>query len=151
MHAVVLALELEDDLSSGETTGETDRVHGRLGAGVCEAHPIGPAQRLHHLLCSLDLETLGHGERGSTCRRGGNGGDNGLVAMTEDYRAEPALVVDVTLAIHVVDMPALTPIDDQRVLVPPITELARHTVYQVRRRALEPLRGLVSLQTHVSP
>ena len=45
-------------------------------------------------------------------------------------------------------VPAFASIDDDRVIVTPITELAGHTVDQHVSGALKPLSGLIPLEAH---
>ena len=106
--AVVAAGELDDLAATGVAAGEPDRRHGRLGAGVDQAHLLdrGPGDDLRG---QLHLTRGGGAEAGA---RGGGGlhrRDHLGVGVPEDQRTPRADQVDVAAAVGVEQPRALAP------------------------------------------
>jgi hypothetical protein len=119
---VVVALELEDQVARSPASCQPDRPHGRLRAGVGETQPVRPFEHLDDLLGGLDLGRLGHREGGAAFGRLRHRLGDVRVAVTEDHRPEAELIVDVLAAVHVEDMAALSPVDDEGLSLAPVSE-----------------------------
>jgi len=112
--AVVAAVEFHDHIAIREAARKADRRHGGLGAGVAHphffhrGHPIGDGARHFH------LKRIRNAEGNPAFRHFVNRADDCDGCMPEDVRAPRADVVDVGLAIDVLDAAALGAADEKR-------------------------------------
>ena len=107
--AVVVPGELEDPLATRDPTGETDGRHGGLGTARHEpdhVHALGPAG---HLLGDPHLVLGGRAVAGAPGGGVAHRLDDGGVGVAEDRRAVALHVVDVAVALDVVDEGPLGP------------------------------------------
>ncbi len=98
---VVAAGELHDLRPAGETTGETDRGHGRLGAGRHEPYLLHGLDPGHDLLCERDLALAGRTERGAAGDSLLDGRDDIGVGMAENHRPPRAHEVNIFMTVGV--------------------------------------------------
>ena len=112
--AVVAAVELDDEVAFGEAAGEADGGHGGLGAGVAHAdlfdggHPVGDGAAISTSKgfgMPKEMPSLATSWMVLVMTVGG---------VAEDVRAPGADVVDVGLAIDVLDAAALGAADEER-------------------------------------
>src|SRR5215213_3243091 len=112
---MVVAVELENPLSSRISAGEPDGAHRRLRSGV--GHPDhldgrdGPA----HKVRELDLELCRGAEGRTFPRRGLYSLDDLRIRMPEDERTVAHHVVDIRVAVHIEDVRTLAAINKQRI------------------------------------
>ena len=100
MVPVVRAFDLQDLVATGRGARDADRVHGRLGARVGEAHRLeveAPTQ----LLGQLDGDRSGRGEVRAGTRRPLDRLDDPGVRVADDVDAEAAVEVEVLGAVDV--------------------------------------------------
>ena len=106
--AVIVALELQDPLPTGEPPGEPDRVECRLGAGAAEDDSLGGRDHPDEPLGQLHFE-----------RVGGREGDAVIVHRPDDRRPDAAVVVaeqDGTEGVVEVDVLVAVDVPDPRAL-----------------------------------
>ena len=116
--AVVLALELHDLRAAGEAARDPHRVHRALGPR--DGHPdlLDPAGQLLDELSGQDLVLAGEAEADAPPHPLVDVIVDPLVGVAEDDRAVAHPEVDELVAVEVPDVPALAPIDVDRVLAP---------------------------------
>ena len=107
VHAVVLALELDDFLPAGVRPGNAQGVHRRLAAGIGKAHLVHAGAHLHDALGDLDLPLVGQGVDGAALDGLRHLFHDDGVPVAEDDRAKAHPVVDVALVVKVPDVGAL--------------------------------------------
>ena len=99
--AVVAACELHNLLPSGESTGQPNRTHARLGAGVDHSDLVDVGNHLTNELRDLRFQFGGGAKRRPFLRRPFHGVDHRRVGVAQDLRAPGVDVVDVGVAVHV--------------------------------------------------
>ncbi|MGY3680672.1 hypothetical protein ACVWXU_004295 [Streptomyces sp. TE33382] len=99
--SVVAPGELHDLGPAGETAGQPDRRHGRLGAGRDETYLLDGLDTGDDLLGQRDLALTGRTERGSPADRFLDRGDHLGVRVAEDHRPPRAHEVDILAAVRV--------------------------------------------------
>ncbi len=112
--AVVAAFELDDAVAAGGTTRQADRRQRGLGAGVDHAHHLA---RWHQA-----GDGFGHGHFGRARRTEGQAVvdrllhrlAHGRVVVADDHRAPGTDVVDVAVAVDVVQVGAIGAFDEER-------------------------------------
>ena len=106
--AVVAALELDEQVTTGRGSRQAQRAHRGLGTRVDEAHHLDRTEARGDAIRQAQLAGGGRAERGS----GVHGVVQGLtdlgVTVTQDQRAVREHHVDVLVAIHVPDEGAIT-------------------------------------------
>ena len=102
--AVVAAGELDDHVPSGEAAGQADGAHRRLGAGADQAHHLDRRHRLHNQLGKLRLPFGGSAEAGTAMQSFLDGPDHARMGMAEDERPPRTDVIEVTIAVDVVEI-----------------------------------------------
>ena len=135
MVAVVRAFDLHDHVAARRRACDADGVHRRFGTGVGEAHlvePEAPAELLG--------ERDGHLGRGGEVRARARGAldrlDDLRVGVPDDVAAEPAVEVDVLVAVDVPQVPAHAPRHVDRVRITGL-EGRSHTEREVHLGPLE--------------
>ena len=111
---VVAARELEDAIATGDTTGEPERAHGRLGSGGDEAHLL---HRRHGVGDLLGERHLAFGRRAEGRAVGGgllHRLDHLGIGVPEDERAPRHHPVDVPVALRVPEVGALAAGGEER-------------------------------------
>ena len=98
---VVAAGELDDLRTAGAAAGQPDRRHGRLGAGVDQAHLLD-RRTGDDLLGERHLARRGRAEAGARGGRGLHRGDDLGVGVAQQQRTPRAHQVDVATAVGVV-------------------------------------------------
>src|SRR5687767_665118 len=112
---VVVAVELENPLSSRISAGEPDGAHRRLRSGVGHPDHLDGRYGSTHELRELDFE-LRRGAEGRTFpRRGLYSLDDLRIRMPEDEGTVAHHVVEIRVAVHIEDARTLAAIHKQRV------------------------------------
>ena len=112
--AVIAALEFDDEFAAGGGAGQADGRHGGLGAGADEAHLFDGGIAGHDALGEIGLGGRGCAEAGRVARRALDGFDHGRKGVAQNHRAPGAEVVDVAVAVGVVEIRALGALDEGR-------------------------------------
>ena len=112
--AMVAADELDDLVPAGGAAGQADGGHDRLGAAADQPDLVDGVKRLNDHLGQLRFQC----GRDAVAGAGSHGlfdlGQNGLVSVAEDHRAPGQAVVDVAVAVFVVEEGPLGFLDKDR-------------------------------------
>ncbi len=149
VHSVVLALELDEPLPPRVAPGDAQCVHRRLAAGVGQANLIHTGQP-DNLFRHLDLQGRRPGEERAIANRLHHPLHHRWVGVAQDDGTEGQTVVDVLVLVGVPDVGPLAPSDDQRVLVPPVTEVGVDAVGDELFGLLEQGLGLGQIACHIT-
>ena len=148
--AVVVALELEDALATGEGACQPDGVVGRLRPGAAEDDALGRGDHADQSLGELDLVGVRGRERDAALGHGTGHRrvDAGIVVAEEDG-PERGVEVDVLVAVDVGDPGALRAGHEQRIRARSPT-LALHAAGRDQVGALEESPGSVGRHRPIS-
>ncbi len=112
--AVIAALEFDDELAAGGGAGQADSGHRRLSAGADETHFFDGRIAAGDALGEIGLRCRGGAEAGRVARGALNGFDNRRERVAQNHRSPGAEVVDVAIAVGVVEGCALGALDEGR-------------------------------------
>ena len=142
--AVVVAGHLDDLVAARDAARHPDGRHRRLGAGRDEPHLLDRRHGRGHDLGDLDL-ALGRGaEARAVVERLDDRRADARMGMAQDHRPPRADVVDVVVAVDVVEVGPLGPGDERR-LAADGAERPRRAVHAAGNHAVGPDEGLVAL------
>src|SRR5699024_10614062 len=110
--AVVAALKLDELVPAGGATGQTQGGHHRLGAGVHHAYQLQPGHHVHHQLGHFHLPGAGCAEAEAVCHRFLHRLTDDGVVVAQNHGAPGADVVNVAVALHIINAAALCPLDE---------------------------------------
>ena len=113
--AVVASLELQDHGPTREGAGQPQGGHAGFRAGVGEAHLLYRRKRLVDQLGQLHLLFGGGAKAGAGFQNTSQGRHHLRVAVAQNKRTPGAYVVEVAVAVHVVDARPLAVIHEQGV------------------------------------
>ena len=108
---MVTTLELDDLVTPGESPRETDRAHGCFRTRTGHTHQVNTWHQVTDALRKLYLERSWRAETQAFLHGLGNGSDNFGMSMTAYHRSPGANIIDITSAIDVYQVGALSPID----------------------------------------
>src|SRR5674476_614627 len=114
-HAVVAALDGDDEGAAGGRPGDHRRVVGHVAAVLGEERPVGGGDHRGELLGQLDHHRRGGGERVAQLALLGGGVVHHLVVVAQDHRPVGAHVVDEVVAVDVGEVRALAAGGEERV------------------------------------
>ena len=114
--AVVGARELHDGVAARHGPREADRAHRRLSAGADHPEHLHRAEAVHHLARELHFALGRSAVARAPPRRLGDSRDDARVSVPEDQRPPRANPVDVPVPVHVDELRALAPVDEDRVV-----------------------------------
>ena len=112
---VVVAPELDDLILPGDAPGQSDRRHAGLGPAGYETHLFDGGVALADEFCEFGLPGRRCAEGQTVPDRVPDGGQDARVAVAEQVRPPGHDVVDVPVAVGVIDLAAFAPGDEQRV------------------------------------
>ena len=112
--AVIAALEFDDDLAAGRGARHANGRHGGLGAGADKAHSFDGRIAGADALGEIGLGGGGRAKAGRVARRALDRLDDGRKRVAQNHRAPGAEVVDVSIAVGVVEICALGALDEGR-------------------------------------
>ena len=112
--AVVAALELHNLVAAGKSACGTDGAHRRLGPAVHHADHLHARHKVHHEFCKFGFEPARSPETEAVLCRLGNRLDDGIVSVAQEHWPPAAHVIDIVVAIHIVDVAALRAGDKRR-------------------------------------
>ena len=112
--AVIAALEFDDDFAAGGGAGQADRRHRRFSAGADEAHFFDGGIAGHDALGEVGLGGRGCAEAGGVARGALDRFDHRRKGVAQNHGAPGAEVVDVAIAVGVVEIRALSALDEGR-------------------------------------
>src|SRR5689334_16890675 len=105
--AVIAARVLHDEITSRESTGNTDGAHHRLGAGGYEAHLLETGIGSRYALGELDFRRAWSTERGAVFRGIDDRRHHFRMRVAENQRAPRGHEVEIASAVDIVDVRAL--------------------------------------------
>ena len=105
--AMVAAFKLHNLVAAGKSACGTDGTHRRLGPAVHHADHLHARHKVHHEFCKFGFEPARSPETEAVLRRFCNSTDYRVVRMPQEHRAPAAHVVDIVVAVHIVDVAAL--------------------------------------------
>ena len=126
--AVVPRLELDRQVASGVSAGHAQGAHGRFRAGIDHAQQFDGREGGPDQLRQPDLGFGGRAETRAPFAGLLQGFDHGGMAVTQDQRTPGPQVVDVFVAVHVVDLRPRAPVHEDRTPPDP-SEIAHGAVY----------------------
>jgi len=112
--AVITALKFDDGVAGSETAGQADRAHSGFGTGVTQPHQLHGRNQLLH---PARHDGFQGGGSAKTQAVGGSvldGADYRRMGMAGDHRSPGAHVIDVAATILVVQIGALTALEENR-------------------------------------
>ena len=112
--AVIAALELDDLVALGRRARDPDRAHRRFRSRADEAHALHRGHQRHDTLRQPSLEIRRRAKAGAPRRRGGEGLQEPLRRVPVDQRSPRHHVVDVVVAVDVLDSGAAAPRNEER-------------------------------------
>ncbi len=112
--AVIAALEFDDEFAAGGGAGQADGRHRGLSAGADEAHFFDGGIAGGDALGEIGLGGRGGAEAGRVARGALNGFDDRRKGVAQNHRAPGAEVVDVAIAVGVVEVCALGALNEGR-------------------------------------
>ena len=133
--AVVATLEFHNLVASGKTACCTDGAHRRLGAAVHHADHLDARHKTHHEFCKFRFEPARCTKTESILRRLGNRIDDRVMSVSQKHRAPATHIVDIVVAIDIVDVAALRASDKRR-RRPHVAISANGTVHATRHERL---------------
>ena len=113
--SVITAVELDDDVSAGGTTCQSQGRHAGFGAGVHHTYHLQRRHDLRQQFRHLHLEIGGRHEAGAAIKDTAQGVDDDGWPMTEDHGSPGADVVDVSFAVGVGHMGTVSAGDEERI------------------------------------
>ena len=140
--AVVVALEPRDLPPAGGRAGDADRRVDRLGPGRAKPHDLDRGDRGHDALSDLDLQGVGASEDQPPADRVDDRPGHPGVGMPEDDGPHPADVVDVRVAVDILEDGPVGPGEHQRGGPLGQADVAVHAPGQHPPRAPQILFGL---------
>ena len=111
---VIVARELDDHFAAGESAGESDGAHRRLGAGIDQPHVL---DRRDGRDDQFGQFAFGLGRGAEACAAGDRrfeGRDDGRMGVAENHRSPGADVVDVAVAIDIEQIGPRPALEKQR-------------------------------------
>ena len=111
---MITARELDQPLPTGMPTGHPDGAHRGFGSGTDQSDPLHARKSLQNQLCDARLVLSRRAVRGAPLGSLYDRVDHLLVSMPENHRPPGADVVNKTIAIQVVQVRTLSPVDKQR-------------------------------------
>ena len=111
---VITAGELDDLVPAGERPGEPDGAHGRLGAAVHQPQQLDGGHEVDDELGKFHLERGGRSVTRAPPHRLLQRLDHPRVGVAQDQRAPGEDVVQIAVAVDVVEIGALSPLDEAR-------------------------------------
>ena len=112
--AVVAALELDDLLAAGGGAGQADSAHRGFGAGAHKPDALDRRHQRPNPLAELDLQFGRRPETGSVLGHGGQNSEQPARCVAVDERPPRHDVVDVVIAVDILDIGAATTADEER-------------------------------------
>ena len=101
--AVIATLEFDDLVPAGESSGETDRGHRGLGAAIHHPHFLDRRHPLTDFAREFDFQRIRNAEARAAIRRRLHRRDDRRMRVAEDRRAPGADVIDLAVAVDVLD------------------------------------------------
>ena len=105
--AVVATFKLHNLVATGKTASRTDSAHRRLGAAVHHANHLDTRNKAHHELRKFRFQAARSAKAEPVLRRLGDCLDYRIMRVSQEHRAPATHVVDIVVAIHIVDMAPL--------------------------------------------
>ena len=105
--AVVAAFKLHNLVAVGKSACGTDGAHRRFCTAVYHADHLHARHKVHHEFCKFGFEPARSPETEAVLRGLCNGGNHRIVRVAQEHRAPAAHVIDIVVAVHVVDVAAL--------------------------------------------
>ncbi len=112
--AVIAAFELDGKVAARESARHAQRAHGGFGPGIDQAHHLDGRHALVNQLGQLHLALGGRAEAGSDRENLAQRVHDRRKAVAQDQRSPGQDVVDVLVAVDVVDVRSLAACDERR-------------------------------------
>ena len=112
--AVIAALKLDDLVPAGGPPGQADGRHDGLGARVHHADHLDVGHQLHHELGHLHLPLGGSAEAESVLDGPLHRLPDDRVVVPQDHGTPGTDIVQIFVALHIVDVCAVRPLDEAR-------------------------------------
>ena len=129
--AMIAAFELHNLIATGKTASRTNRTHRRFGPAVHHANHLDAWHKAHHKLRKFRFKTARGAKTEAILSCIGNSLNHGIVRMPQKHRAPAAHVINVIVAIHIVNVAALGTLDKRR-RRPHIAKRTHRTVHAAR-------------------
>ena len=112
--AVVAAVELDDFVAPGESAREADGAHARFRARIAHANLLHARHERTNQLRHRDFERIRDAEARAFFSGGFDGGNDFRMGVAENRRPPGADVINQFIAVHVPDVRAFGPVDEER-------------------------------------
>ena len=133
--AMVATFELHNLIATGETASRTNRTHRRFGAAIHHANHLNARHKVHHKLRKFRFKTARGAKTEAILSCIGNGLDHSIMRMTQKHRTPTAHIINVVVAINIVNVATLGSLDKRR-RRPHIAKRTHGTVHAARHERL---------------
>ena len=111
---VIAAFKFHDDVAAGIASGQANGAHGGFGAGVHHAYQINRGHQFAHFSRHISFDGGGRAIADSKVNLGVQGIFDALIRMAKNHRAPGADVIDITLAVLIVQVGTLSVVEKKR-------------------------------------
>ncbi len=113
--AVIATDELDDFIASRASAGKTNRGHDRFGAGTDEADLFDRTNGLNDYLGQVGFKLRRYAEAGSFGHNLFDVPEDFGVCMAENHRSPGKAIVDILVAVHIVQVCSFCLVDKNRI------------------------------------